>query len=76
MNYQPKAQAAVITTANTTYEEWSDTQSLNTNYTKCLRETAIPKYPNYKPAVKLGAYLEVYAAPATKRPPIPNPAHI
>ena len=65
MNYQPKAQAAVTTTVKTTNPEWSDTQSLNINYTKCLRETAIPKYPNYKPAVKLGAYLAVYEAPAT-----------
>ena len=51
-------------TAKTTYEPWSATQSLNTNYTKCLKEIAIPKYPNYNPAVKLGAYFEVYAAPA------------
>lgn len=64
MNYQPKAQAAVMIIEKTTYELWSDTQSLNTNYTTCLKEIAIPKYPNYKPAVKLGAYFEVYAAPA------------
>lgn len=65
MNYHPKAQPAVKTMEKTTYEEWSVTQSANTNYTICFIETAIPKYPNYNPAVKLGAYLEVYAAPAT-----------
>jgi len=41
-----------------------------------LKETATPKYPNYKPAVKLGAYFEAYDAPATYSPPTPNPARI
>jgi len=45
--------------AKTTYELLSDTQSLNTNFTTCFKEIAIPKYPNYNPAVKLGAYFEV-----------------
>jgi len=60
----------------TTYEPESDTQSLNTIYTTCFPEKATPKYPYYNPAVKLGAYLAVYAAPATVRPPNPNPAQI
>ncbi len=60
----------------TTYEPWSDTKSTKINYTTCLAEKATPKYPNYNPAVKLGAYLAVYAAPATVRPPNPNPAKI
>lgn len=60
----------------TTYEPWSDTQSLKIIYTTCFPEKATPKYPNYNPAVKLGAYLDTYAAPATMRPPNPNPAKI
>jgi len=58
MNYHPKAEAAVTIIAKTTYELSSDTQSTKTNYTKCFADKAIPKYPNYNPAVKLGAYFE------------------
>jgi len=76
MNYQANAQAAVMIIEKTTYEAWSDTQSAKTNYTTCFPEKATPKYPYYIPAVKLGAYLAVYAAPAVKRPPNPNPANI
>jgi len=76
MNYHPKAQAAVMIIEKTTYEPWSDTQSAKTNSTTCFPENATPKYPYYNPAVKLGAYLAVYAAPATQRPPNPNPAQI